>query len=134
MPDVVRDGEWLRLEDCDAMRCGDGYATYLDDGKQLELVAIGARPAGQGIGTKLLKAVLGVARESGRCAVRLTTTNDNIAALAFYQRAGFRLCGLRPGAVDRARQLKPGLPLVAANGLPIRDELELVFRFEPDAE
>ena len=31
------------------------------------------------------------------------TTNDNLAALRFYQRRGFRLAGLRPGAVDEVR-------------------------------
>ena len=31
------------------------------------------------------------------------TTNDNLAALHFYQRRGFRLADLRPGAVDEAR-------------------------------
>ncbi len=39
--------------------------------------------------------------------VRLTTTNDNVDALRFYQRRGFRLAELRPGAVDQAREQKP---------------------------
>jgi hypothetical protein len=36
--------------------------------------------------------------------LRVTTTNDNLEALRFYQRRGFKMTGLRPGAVDRARQ------------------------------
>jgi hypothetical protein len=56
----------------------------------------------------------------------LVTTNDNLAALALYQKAGWRLSGLRAGAVDEARRmLKPSIPEVGEHGIPIRDELEL---------
>jgi hypothetical protein len=56
------------------------------------------------------------------------TTNDNLGALAFYQRLGFRLSALRPGAVDEARAtLKPEIPATGEEGLPLRDELELSF-------
>jgi hypothetical protein len=53
------------------------------------------------------------------------TTNNNLRALAFYQKRGFRLVGLRPGAIDEERKLKPSMPTVDANGLPIRDEIHL---------
>ena len=46
-------------------------------------------------------------------------------ALAFYQKRGFRLVGLVPGAIDEERSLKPSIPLVDSAGLPIRDELYL---------
>ncbi len=56
----------------------------------------------------------------------LTTTNDNLDALRFYQRRGFRLVALRPGAVDVARRdLKPELPDIGTHGIPMRDELDL---------
>ena len=54
------------------------------------------------------------------------TTNDNLDALAFYQRRGFRLSGLRVGAVDEARRtLKPALPVIGEHGIELHDELEL---------
>jgi hypothetical protein len=54
------------------------------------------------------------------------TTNDNVDALRFYQRRGFRLARVRPGAVDESRRvLKPEIPTVGAYGIPLRDELEL---------
>jgi len=54
------------------------------------------------------------------------TTNDNLRALGFYQRRGFRLASLRPGAVDEARRtLKPEIPEIGDDGIPIRDELDL---------
>ena len=57
----------------------------------------------------------------------LVTTNDNVDALRFYQRLGFRLRALRAGAVDDARRdLKPSIP-VEHDGIAIRDELELVL-------
>jgi hypothetical protein len=57
---------------------------------------------------------------------RVVTTNDNLDALRFYQRRGFRLAVLRPGAVDRSREsLKPGIPETGAGGIRLRDELEL---------
>jgi len=54
------------------------------------------------------------------------TTNDNVDALRFYQRRGFRLCRLSPEAVDRSRRtVKPEIPATGAYGIPLRDELEL---------
>jgi hypothetical protein len=57
----------------------------------------------------------------------VTTTNDNLAALRFYQRAGFRFAELRPGAVSEARSLKPSIPETGNDGIPIRDEIDLVL-------
>jgi ribosomal protein S18 acetylase RimI-like enzyme len=59
--------------------------------------------------------------------VHVTTTNDNTRALRFYQRAGFDLTALRPGAVAEARKSKPEIPEVGEDGIPIRDELELTM-------
>jgi acetolactate synthase regulatory subunit len=57
--------------------------------------------------------------------VRLVTTNDNMRALRFYQRRGFRLVALNAGALDRSRELKPEIPATGMNGIPLRDELVL---------
>ena len=54
------------------------------------------------------------------------TTNDNLAALALYQKAGWRLGDLRPGAIDELRRsLKASIPEIGEHGIPLRDELEL---------
>jgi ribosomal protein S18 acetylase RimI-like enzyme len=50
---------------------------------------------------------------------------DNLRALGFYQRRGFRLIALYPNALEASRRLKPQISMKAANGIPIRDELEL---------
>jgi hypothetical protein len=56
----------------------------------------------------------------------MSTTNDNLKALRFYQRRGFVLSALRPEAVAYSRQrLKPQIASVGDFGIPLRDELEL---------
>ena len=63
----------------------------------------------------------------------LITTNDNVRALAFYQRWGLDLCAFRRGAVDESRRtLKPEIPPRAANGIPISHELELELLLPAD--
>ena len=63
----------------------------------------------------------------------LLTTNDNVDALRFYQRRGFALAELHVGGVDRARSLKPWIPSVGSDGIPMRDELVLVRRLDAPA-
>ena len=64
-------------------------------------------------------------RAGGR-RVWLVTTNDNLEALRFYQRRGFRLAQLRCGAVDEARRhLKPAIPASGFFGIPVHDEIVL---------
>jgi hypothetical protein len=54
------------------------------------------------------------------------TTNDNVDALRFYQRRGFRLAELHAGGVDKSRAtLKPDIPTTGEYGIPLRDELIL---------
>ena len=65
------------------------------------------------------------AREAGCTRLWLTTTNDNLDALRFYQRRGFVLAALYPDALIGSRPLKPEIPLIGAYGIPLRDELEL---------
>jgi hypothetical protein len=55
----------------------------------------------------------------------LSTTNDNLHALGFYQKRGFELATFRRGAVNESRKIKPGIPRVGENGILLRDEIEL---------
>jgi hypothetical protein len=67
-----------------------------------------------------------LARDAGCTRLWLITTNDNVDALRFYQRRGFRLAALHAGAVDRSRtRLKPEIPEIGDHGIPLRDEIEL---------
>jgi ribosomal protein S18 acetylase RimI-like enzyme len=102
-----------------------GLTTYELDGDACELVTIDALEEGRGVGTALFGAVVEAAREAGCRRVRLVTTNNNLRALAFYQKRGFRLVALVPGAVDESRRVKASIPAEDSAGLPIRDELHL---------
>jgi RimJ/RimL family protein N-acetyltransferase len=55
----------------------------------------------------------------------LITTNDNMPALRFYQKRGFRLVAVHQNALDYSRTLKPEIPLIGLEGIPLRDEIEL---------
>ena len=65
-------------------------------------------------------------RQEGR---RLTviTTNDNIQAIRFYQRCGFDMSHLYHNALNYSRKLKPEIPLIGANGIPLMHEIEFVM-------
>ena len=79
----------------------------------------------------MFEAVERAARAAGCDRIRLVTTNNNLRALAFYQKRGFRLVALVPGAVDEARRVKASIPAEDSRGLPIRDELHLERRLDP---
>jgi len=55
----------------------------------------------------------------------LITTNDNTHALRFYQNRNFVIAAIHINAIEKSRQLKPEIPLTGADGIPIRDEIEL---------
>jgi GNAT superfamily N-acetyltransferase len=103
-----------------------GVATYTLDDDPAELVTLDALVPGIGAGRMLVERVAEAARAGGARRLRVMTTNDNLAALRLYQRAGFRLVALRPGAVDAARERKPSISRIGNDGIPLRDELDLV--------
>jgi GNAT superfamily N-acetyltransferase len=103
-----------------------GLLTYTpQDEDTVEVVTIDARRRTEGVGTALLTAAVAAAAAMGATRLVLTTTNDNVDALRFYQRRGFRLVALRPDAVTASRVLKPSIPLVGDHGIPLTDELDL---------
>ncbi|MGC9270480.1 GNAT family N-acetyltransferase [Acidiphilium sp.] len=102
-----------------------GVLTYRTRGDDVEIVSLTASPSGTGIGSALVEALAVRAIAERRVAILATTTNDNLAALGFYQRRGFVVHAIDIEAVAAARILKPEIPLIAANRIPIRDEIVL---------
>jgi ribosomal protein S18 acetylase RimI-like enzyme len=98
-----------------------GLLTYRRADGECEIAIIAAASRQRGVGTALIQSLCDVVDEP----VWLVTTNDNIDALRFYQRRGFRLRALHVGGVDAARQLKPQIGVVGEYDIPRRDELEL---------
>ncbi len=102
-----------------------GLLTYRISQKECEIVTLNSLVQNVGIGTALLDAVTSQA-ELGRCVrLWLITTNDNTNALHFYQRRGFRIAAIHVRAIEESRKLKPELPLLGYDGIPILDEIEL---------
>ena len=102
-----------------------GLVTFHVASDACEIITLDSLSEGRGIGTALIEAVRAAADAAGCWRLWLITTNDNLHALGFYQKRGFRLVALHPGAVDAARMLKPEIPLLGNDGIPIRDEIEL---------
>ena len=92
---------------------------------ECELVSLDSLVEGQGIGSALIEVVRHAAEEAGCQRLWLITTNDNLPALRFYQRRGFRLVAVHAGAVAQSRRLKPSIPEIGLDCIPLRDEIEL---------
>ncbi len=73
----------------------------------------------------MIDAVVEEARKQNCRRVFLITTNDNLKALGFYQKRGFELVKINRGAISESRKLKPSIPLIGMNNIPMRDEIEL---------
>lgn len=107
-----------------------GLLTYRFADGECEAVTVDAYESGKGIGTALLRAVADLARALGCRRAWLTTTNDNLPALRFYQRQGWDLVRLHHGAVDEWRRtVNPTIPERGLDDIPISHgmELELVL-------
>ncbi|MGE5464447.1 MAG: GNAT family N-acetyltransferase [Syntrophothermus sp.] len=102
-----------------------GEITYLVHEGDCEIVTLDSECEGQGLGTRLINAVVEEARKQDCRRVFLITTNDNLNAMGFYQKRGFEMVRINRGAVDEARKIKPGIPLIGMNNIPLRDEIEL---------
>lgn len=111
-----------------------GLLTFVVTGEDCEILTLHVVRRGAGAGSALVTAVRSIAAERGCRRLWVLTTNDNVDALRFYQRRGFRLTALRPGAVDEARlRLKPEIPEIGDHGIPLRDEIELALELPPGA-
>jgi ribosomal protein S18 acetylase RimI-like enzyme len=102
-----------------------GFVALRPDGDAWEMMTLDTFVPGQGIGKALFLRAAETARAAGARLLWLVTTNDNVNALGFYQKLGMRITRVHPGAVSESRKLKPEIPRVADNGIPIRDEIEL---------
>ena len=104
-----------------------GLVTYtiLDGGFHGEVVTLSSRVENQGVATALLSAAVEAIRAAGCCRAFLTTTNDNLRALGFYQKRGWKLAKLHKGIIDDARARVPHIPAIGMNNIPLRDEIEL---------
>ncbi|OFI46901.1 GNAT family N-acetyltransferase [Floricoccus penangensis] len=116
----------------------DGYAllndsneiialiTYVLKESYCEIISLDSIIEGEGSGSKLINKVEKTASENRCSKIRLITTNDNLNALRFYQKRGYRLEKIYKNAVTNARKIKKEIPKFGYHGIPLVDEIELV--------
>ena len=103
-----------------------GALAYRLFGDALHIVALATDPIWQrsGVGGNLVAEAELLARRLNLMRVIVTTTNDNLPALYFYQRRGYRLTDLVPNSI----LVHTGQDTVGFAGIPIRDEVRLEKR------
>ncbi|MCL4272907.1 MAG: GNAT family N-acetyltransferase [Anaerolineales bacterium] len=126
---MITRGQSIRFDEVEGFVYGGwtGLLTFLIRGDECEVTSLDSLEEGKGIGSALIQEIIREARERHCRRLFLITTNDNLRALSFYQKRGFELVTIRRGALNETRKLKPSVPLIGMNGIPLRDELELEF-------
>ena len=122
--DLGKADGWYACEDDEII----GSVTYRITGNEMEILSLDSLRENNGIGTALLDQALSDARNLGLVRVRLTTTNDNLHALRYYQKRGFDIIRFSFNALDEARKIKPEIPLTGMDGIPLKHEIELELR------
>jgi ribosomal protein S18 acetylase RimI-like enzyme len=102
-----------------------GALAYRLLGDALHIVALATDPMWQrsGVGGHLIAEAELLARRLKLNRLVVSTTNDNLPALYFYQRHDYRLTELVPDSVRGDDRGQPGFA-----GIPVRDEIRLEKR------
>ena len=127
-PRIVAFGEVMDLDQMPALvaqmhRDISGALAYRQYGDALHVVALATDPMWQrsGVGGHLLAEAELLARRLKLERLVVSTTNDNLPALYFYQRRGYRLTDLVPNSViEHTKQQVGGFAVI-----PVRDEIRL---------
>lgn len=100
-----------------------GLVSFSEKNDAILIVALGVLPKYQnvGVGKSLIRKVEVEARRLGKKKLLVSTSNDDLPALAFYQSLGFQIFEVKPNVIAE----KHGKILKGVCGLPIRDELRL---------
>jgi ribosomal protein S18 acetylase RimI-like enzyme len=100
-----------------------GFVSFAGIRNDLIVVALGILPEyqGLGIGSSLIAKVEDEARRLGSKRILVSTSNDDLPALAFYQSLGFQIYEVKPNVIAE----KHGGVMRGIGNLPVRDELRL---------
>lgn len=100
-----------------------GFVSIAETDDALIIVALGVLPEYQdaGAGRSLIAKVEAEAKKLKKKRLLVSTSNDDLPALAFYQALGFQIYDVKPNVIAE----KHGNILLGIGGLPIRDELRL---------
>jgi ribosomal protein S18 acetylase RimI-like enzyme len=100
-----------------------GFISYAEAKDAILIVALGILPRyqGVGVGRSLVEKVEAEAEKMRKNRLLVSTSNDDLPALAFYQSLGFQIYEVKPDVIAE----KHGRVLKGVGDLPIRDELRL---------
>ena len=101
-----------------------GLLTYAVRGNVCEILSLDSLRQGEGIGTSLVGLAIETAKRNRCKKMIVVTTNDNINAIRFYQKRGFDMARLYRNSLNVSRKMKPEIPLIGENGIPLRHEIE----------
>lgn len=100
-----------------------GFISFTEADDAVIIVALGVLPQYQssGVGGSLIEKVEVEAKRMRKKRLLVSTSNDDLPALAFYQSRGFQIYEVKPNVIAE----KHGEILEGIGGLPVRDELRL---------
>jgi GNAT superfamily N-acetyltransferase len=101
-----------------------GIVTYNIYESDCEIVSLDNLSERCGVGSSLIEKVTSIAQQNHCRKIWLITTNDNVHAIRFYQIRGFDLVALHRFAVNEARRIKPQIPFIGIDDIPILHEIE----------
>ena len=131
---MVSRGKKHHFDDLDGFVAMDdnninGMVTFRKAGHEIEIISLDSFMENKGIGTTLLNAVIDFGKQSAIRRMWLITTNDNLNALRFYQKRNWTITSIYKDAVTEARKIKPEIPVMGHDNIPIRHEIELEYEF-----
>jgi ribosomal protein S18 acetylase RimI-like enzyme len=100
-----------------------GFVSFAEMSDAVIIVALGILPEYQsaGVGRGLVRKIEDESQKLKKRRLLVSTSNDDLPALAFYQANGFQIYEVKPNVIAE----KHGVVLRGIGGLPIRDELRL---------
>ena len=103
-----------------------GALSYRLLGDALHIVALATDPMWQrsGVGGYLLAEAELLARRLELTRLLVATTNDNLPALYFYQRRGYRMAAMVPDSIIKHTKQE----VAGFAGIPVRDEIRMEKR------
>ena len=100
-----------------------GFISSTETDDAIMIVALGVLPKYQssGVGRSLIEKVEAEAKKLLKKRLLVSTSNDDLPALAFYQSVGFQIYDAKPNVIAE----KHGQVLEGIGRLPVRDEFRL---------
>lgn len=101
-----------------------GFVSFCEfDENDVLIIALGVLPQyqGGGIGKALISIVEEKAKKLSKKRILVSTSNDNLPALAFYQLMGYQIFEVAPNVIAE----KHGAIYKGIGNIPIRDEIRL---------